>query len=59
MRLARCSVITALAAGLLSPVASAQAEPSERPKTTTITLISGDKVVVDERGELLGVEGRP
>ncbi|SDP92677.1 S8 family serine peptidase [Lentzea jiangxiensis] len=59
MRLARCLVITALAAGLLSPAATARAEPSERLRTTTITLISGDKVVVNERGELLGVEGRP
>ncbi|SMC88230.1 Subtilase family protein [Lentzea albidocapillata] len=60
MRLARCFVITALAAGLLSPATAAQAEPSRTTqKTSAITLISGDKVVVDERGELVRVEGRP
>ncbi|MDX8054060.1 S8 family serine peptidase [Lentzea sp. BCCO 10_0798] len=59
MRLARCLVITALAAGLLSPATTAQAEPSRAQRTSTITLISGDKVVVTERGELVRVEGRP
>lgn len=59
MRLARCSVIAALAAGLLSPAATAQAEPLRAAKTSTITLISGDKVVVNEQGELVRVEGRP
>ncbi|USX52682.1 S8 family serine peptidase [Lentzea sp. HUAS12] len=52
-------MITALAAGLLSPAATAQAEPVRTQKTSTITLISGDKVVVDERGGLVRVEGRP
>ncbi|WP_434446025.1 S8 family serine peptidase [Lentzea sp. E54] len=59
MRLARCLVITALAAGLLSPAATAQAEPARAQHTSAITLISGDKVVVDERGGLVRVEGRP
>ncbi|WP_439659851.1 S8 family serine peptidase [Lentzea sp. HUAS TT2] len=59
MRSARCLVIAALAAGLLSPVAMAQAEPLRAQNTSTITLISGDKVVVNERGELVRVEGRP
>ncbi|RAS71266.1 subtilase family protein [Lentzea atacamensis] len=61
MRRARCLMIAVLAAGLLSPVATAQAEPTRAQlgTTSTITLISGDKVVVNERGELLGVEGRP
>ncbi|GHH31195.1 S8 family serine peptidase [Lentzea cavernae] len=52
-------MITALAAGLLSPAATAQAEPLRGQKTSTITLISGDEVVVDERGGLVRVEGRP
>jgi subtilisin family serine protease len=63
VRSARCLVITALAAGLLSPAATAQAEPPRTqpgvPRTSTITLISGDRVVVNERGELARVEGRP
>ncbi|MFD4641837.1 S8 family serine peptidase [Lentzea sp. NPDC058436] len=52
-------MIAALAAGLLSPVATAQAEPVKTRKTSTITLISGDEVVVDERGGLVRVDGRP
>jgi subtilisin family serine protease len=55
-------VATALVAGLISPATAAQAEPggaAGRGKTQTITLISGDEVVVDERGGLVGVEGRP
>lgn len=61
MRPARCLVITALAAGLLCPAATAQAEPPppETRKTSVITLISGDRVVVGEKGELVRVEGRP
>ncbi|MGW6932415.1 S8 family serine peptidase [Lentzea sp. NPDC054927] len=59
MRLARCLVIAALAAGLLSPAVTAQAEPLRAQQTSAITLISGDKVVVNERGELVRVEGRP
>ncbi|WP_433272252.1 S8 family peptidase [Actinosynnema sp. CS-041913] len=58
MRLARLSVVAVLAAGLVSPVA-AQADPVVQGRARTITLISGDKVVVDERGELVRVEGRP
>ncbi|NKE59257.1 S8 family serine peptidase [Lentzea sp. PSKA42] len=54
-------MIAVLAAGLLSPAATAQAEPPRAPAgaTSVITLISGDKVVVNERGELVRVEGRP
>jgi subtilisin family serine protease len=55
-------VVTVLVTGLISPVAAAQAEPrtaATPAKTETITLISGDKVVVDERGALVRVEGRP
>jgi subtilisin family serine protease len=62
VRTARCFVATVLAAGLISPAATAHAEPSTTAppaKTQTITLISGDKVVVNERGELAGVQGRP
>lgn len=62
MRVARCFVATALVAGLISPATAAQAEPRGTAgpgRTQTITLISGDKVVVDERGGLVGVEGRP
>ncbi|WP_285630925.1 S8 family serine peptidase [Lentzea sp. NBRC 102530] len=59
MRLARCLVIAAVAAGLVGPVTAAQAEPPRAQQTSTITLISGDKVVVGERGELVRVEGRP
>jgi subtilisin family serine protease len=62
VRIARCFVATVLVAGLISPVAAAQAEPrttTALAKAQTITLISGDKVMVNERGELVGVEGRP
>ncbi|MFS8100579.1 S8 family serine peptidase [Lentzea alba] len=61
MRSARCFVATVLVAGLISPVAAAQADPSRvtTGSLKTITLISGDKVVVDERGALVRVEGRP
>ncbi|WP_143467230.1 S8 family serine peptidase [Lentzea kentuckyensis] len=63
MRIARCFMITALAAGLLSPPASAQAAPATTgpgaPPADVITLISGDEVVVNEKGELVRVEGRP
>ncbi|MET9628636.1 S8 family serine peptidase [Lentzea sp. NPDC006480] len=48
-----------LAAGLLGPAAHAEPPRPQLTTTRTITLISGDKVVVNERGELVGVEGRP
>ncbi|MET9226498.1 S8 family serine peptidase [Lentzea sp. NPDC003310] len=38
---------------------AAAAEPAGPPRTSAITLISGDRVVVGERGELVRVEGRP
>ncbi|MBM7863141.1 S8 family serine peptidase [Lentzea nigeriaca] len=61
MRRARCLMIAVLAAGLLGPAATAQVEPprAQVGPSSVITLISGDKVVVNERGELLGVQGRP
>ncbi|WP_157985041.1 S8 family serine peptidase [Lentzea terrae] len=59
MRLASCLTVAVLAAGLLSPVAHAAPPRAQPTATKTITLISGDKVVVNERGELAGVEGRP
>ncbi|MFI9815149.1 S8 family serine peptidase [Saccharothrix variisporea] len=60
MRRARMAVVAALVAGLSSPVA-AQAEPVTGPdgEVRTITLITGDKVVVDGRGSPVGVDGRP
>ncbi|GGU26884.1 S8 family serine peptidase [Lentzea flava] len=63
MRTARCVTVAVLAAGLLSPLATAQAEPGTAgagaEPSKVITLISGDEVVVNEKGELLRVEGRP
>ncbi|PWK80787.1 subtilase family protein [Lentzea atacamensis] len=63
MRTARCLTVAVLAAGLLSPAAIAQAEPGSAGTgagpTKVITLISGDEVVVNEKGELVRVEGRP
>ncbi|ANZ35634.1 hypothetical protein BBK82_05630 [Lentzea guizhouensis] len=63
MRLARCITVALLAVGLLSPPATAQAAPepagSGAPPADVITLISGDEVVVSEKGELVRVEGRP
>ncbi|GLZ33792.1 peptidase [Lentzea sp. NBRC 105346] len=51
-------MITALAAtGLVAPAANAAPSTQERPRT--ITLISGDKVIVDAKGALVGTEGRP
>ncbi|ONI89675.1 hypothetical protein ALI22I_14325 [Saccharothrix sp. ALI-22-I] len=59
-------VVAALTAGLVSPVA-AQAAPAVQEQgqgqgqgpLRAITLITGDKVMVDEQGALVGVEGRP
>lgn len=63
MRIARCFTIAALTAGLLSPATSAQAAPATAgpgaAPADVITLISGDEVVVNEKGELVRVEGRP
>ncbi|MEU0879275.1 S8 family serine peptidase [Lentzea sp. NPDC005914] len=53
---------TVIVAGLVGPATAAHAEPrttAEPLRTQTITLISGDEVVVNERGELAGVQGRP
>ena len=58
MRHARWLVVAVLAAGLVSPVA-AQAAPVAGGAARTITLITGDKVVVDEQGALVRIEGRP
>ncbi|MEJ2856894.1 MULTISPECIES: S8 family serine peptidase [unclassified Saccharothrix] len=60
MRRARLAVVAVVVAGLSSPVA-AQAEPVTAPDgdVRTITLITGDKVVVDGRGSPIGVDGRP
>ncbi|MFD0205311.1 MULTISPECIES: S8 family serine peptidase [Saccharothrix] len=58
MRHARWLVVAVLAAGLVSPVA-AQAAPVVGGAARTITLITGDKVVVDEQGALVRIEGRP
>ncbi|MCE6997107.1 S8 family serine peptidase [Saccharothrix sp. S26] len=58
MRRARWLVVALLAAGLSSP-AAAQAAPVAGGAARTITLITGDKVVVDARGALVRVEGRP
>jgi len=59
VRIARCFVATALVAGLISPATQAEAQPAAAQPVSTITLISGDKVVVNERGELVRIEGRP
>ncbi|WP_158848647.1 S8 family serine peptidase [Saccharothrix deserti] len=68
MRRARWLVVAALTAGLLSPVAAqaapvgqgqGQDESQGRGQARTITLITGDKVVVDEQGALVRIEGRP
>ncbi|CCH29669.1 S8 family serine peptidase [Actinosynnema sp. NPDC047251] len=58
MHRARWVAAAVLAAGLLSPVV-AQAAPVIAPQDATITLITGDKVVVDGEGALVRVEGRP
>ncbi|MEV1122133.1 S8 family serine peptidase [Actinosynnema sp. NPDC049800] len=58
MRRARWLVVALLAAGLLSP-ATAQAAPVAGAQARAITLITGDKVVVDEQGALVRIEGRP
>ncbi|KOV79693.1 S8 family serine peptidase [Nocardia sp. NRRL S-836] len=53
---------TLLVAGLLGPATAAHAEPegTAAPQhTSTITLITGDRVVVDDRGALVRVDGRP
>jgi subtilisin family serine protease len=63
VRIARCFTIAALTAGLLGPAASAEAAPSTAGPgavpADVITLISGDEVVVNEKGALVRVEGRP
>ncbi|MEV6239673.1 S8 family serine peptidase [Lentzea sp. NPDC051838] len=59
MRSARCLAAAVLAAGLVSPVAAQAAPVVTGHESRTITLITGDKVVVDERGSLLRVDGRP
>ncbi|XVV00215.1 S8 family peptidase [Actinosynnema sp. CA-248983] len=60
MRRARLLVAATLVVGLSSPV-TAQAEPLTRPDgdVRTITLITGDRVAVDGRGNPVGVDGRP
>ncbi|MFJ6673844.1 S8 family serine peptidase [Actinosynnema sp. NPDC091369] len=58
MRRARWLAVAVLAAGLVSPVA-AQAAPVAGGDARTITLITGDKVVVDGQGAVVRVEGRP
>ncbi|CAL9491722.1 hypothetical protein SUDANB95_03231 [Actinosynnema sp. ALI-1.44] len=60
MRTTRLLVVSALVAGLSSPVV-AQAGPVARPDgdVRTITLITGDRVSVDGRGNPVGVERRP
>ncbi|HEX8866668.1 MAG TPA: hypothetical protein VF821_13515, partial [Lentzea sp.] len=59
MRPARCLAAAVLVAGLVSPVAAQAAPVVTGQQTRTITLITGDQVVVDERGSLLRVDGRP
>jgi subtilisin family serine protease len=58
VRRARWLVVAVLAAELLSPVA-AQAAPVAGAQARTITLITGDRVVVDGQGALVRIEGRP
>ncbi|TWP46916.1 S8 family serine peptidase [Lentzea tibetensis] len=59
MRPARHLVIAALAAGLVTPAAQAAPAVQHGASTRTVTLISGDKVVVDDKGAFVGTEGRP
>ncbi|NUT98879.1 MAG: hypothetical protein HOY78_43440, partial [Saccharothrix sp.] len=60
MRGARVAVVAAVVAGLANPVV-AQAQPvvGSGGDVRTITLITGDRVVVDGQGSPVGVDGRP
>ncbi|ANZ39425.1 hypothetical protein BBK82_28630 [Lentzea guizhouensis] len=53
-------MVAALVAGLLSPATTAVAEQAKaQGPTRTITLVTGDRVVVDPAGALVRVDGRP